>query len=580
MSYFNGLKLTKKGEQLQAKVNGNLSKTLTFTKAKLGSGKISSENEIRFLTGLKEEWGEASISSCTIQNETKVAIELQFSNANLTQDKIFRELALYAKTDDEAEVLFAYANAGEKYDYIPLVKDSPHTFIITIHFTISSSAKVNASIDLNSYVSLKTFNEMMKTKVSKTGDSMTGTLAMKQGAVIVGAYNYGYMLAKEDESAVYLAYYGANKKINIGYGNDIPVNFYNDKVTIKNFTVWHAGNFNPSDYQLKINTATGFNLDKSDSISLIDSDTLATSKAVADLNKEKFDKSGGMVNGNVVLDDGKVFVGAYNYGYMLRGKDGVDKYFAYLEENGTIRIGHSGSPINFAYNNVTIANNSIWHTGNFNPSEKLDLTGGTMTGDLINTTNIRGRQIIVGKSLFFRDYYESGKQAQIWFCGNDNGIYKKETLYISETSGVVLKGNNKVLTQKNSGLIKETLFEGRLSRTSAKLRKSINEFDIIVVQSGDEYLNTNINAGNSRGDMNSSWYFPEDLIGKRIQVIHYDTNGTNSTSKYEVDGVYYNFENENTVSFAYQYEDKKGYDSVSGYNDCKIIGLKYSFGGR
>ena len=30
MSYFEGLKLTKKGEQLQAKINGNLSETLTY----------------------------------------------------------------------------------------------------------------------------------------------------------------------------------------------------------------------------------------------------------------------------------------------------------------------------------------------------------------------------------------------------------------------------------------------------------------------------------------------------------------------------------------------------------------------
>ncbi len=168
MSYFNGLKLTKKGEQLQAQVNGNLSKTLTFTRAKLGSGEISSEDEIRFLTNLKEEWGEASISNCTIKDETKVAIELQFSNQNLSEDKIFRELALFAKTEDENEVLFAYANAGEKYDYIPLLKDSPHTFIITIHFTISSSAKVNALIDFNSYVRLETFEEAMKRKVNKT----------------------------------------------------------------------------------------------------------------------------------------------------------------------------------------------------------------------------------------------------------------------------------------------------------------------------------------------------------------------------------------------------------------------------
>lgn len=167
MSYFKGLKLTKKGEQLQAKINGNLSETLTFTKAKLGSGTIASENEIRFLTGLKEEWGNASISRCEIKNETQVEIELQFDNSSFSENKIFREIGLYARAKDNVEVLFAYANAGENCDYIPAVQDSPHTFIITIHFGITSGTKVDATIDLNSYVTLEKLNTELAKKENK-----------------------------------------------------------------------------------------------------------------------------------------------------------------------------------------------------------------------------------------------------------------------------------------------------------------------------------------------------------------------------------------------------------------------------
>lgn len=164
MSYFKNLKLTKKAEQLQAKINGNLSETLTFTKAELGGGNIESEEEIRFLTSLKEKWGEAVISKCELQGEEKtmVSIELQFTNAELQEDKIFRELALYARGNDGEEVLYAYANAGENYDYIPLMKDSPHSFIITIYFIVSSGTKIDANIDLNGYVSLQTFKEKIK----------------------------------------------------------------------------------------------------------------------------------------------------------------------------------------------------------------------------------------------------------------------------------------------------------------------------------------------------------------------------------------------------------------------------------
>ena len=175
MSYFKALKLTKKGEQLQAKVNGNLSETLVFTRAKLGAGTITSEDEIRFLTDIKEMWGTANVSSCKIEGEDKnrVALELQFSNAELVEDKIFREIGLFAKGNDNEERLYAYANAADKYDYIPLMKDSPHSFIIVISFIIASGTKIDANIDLNSYVSLKKFNEEMAKKANKTDRAST-----------------------------------------------------------------------------------------------------------------------------------------------------------------------------------------------------------------------------------------------------------------------------------------------------------------------------------------------------------------------------------------------------------------------
>ena len=170
MSYFEGLKLTKKGEQLQAKINGNLSETLTFTKAKLGSGSITSNDEIRFLTDLKEEWGTANVTNCKIQGDEKniVAIEVQFSNAELKEDKIFREVGLYAQGNEGEEILYAYANAGDKYDYIPLMKDSPHSFVLVFYFNITSGSKVDAKIDLHSYITHQEFNEGMNKKVNKT----------------------------------------------------------------------------------------------------------------------------------------------------------------------------------------------------------------------------------------------------------------------------------------------------------------------------------------------------------------------------------------------------------------------------
>ena len=226
MSYFEGLKLTKKGEQLQAKINGNLSETLTFTKAKLGSGSITSNDEIRFLTDVKEEWGTANVTSCKIQGDEKniVAIEVQFSNAELREDKIFREVGLYAQGNEGEEILYAYANAGDKYDYIPLMKDSPHSFIIVIYFNITSGSKVDAKIDLHSYVSLQEFNEGMNKKVNKTDYASAEQYGIvkygaEEGTVLEGnkftqmmGKDYGGILNEPGTKEVGKTYFDKNTK--------------------------------------------------------------------------------------------------------------------------------------------------------------------------------------------------------------------------------------------------------------------------------------------------------------------------------------------------------------------------------
>ncbi len=161
MSYFPGLKLTKQGEQLLAKVNGNLNETITFKRAELGSEIIVSDDEIRFLTKLKEKWKEVSISDCKIigEEQTQVQLELQFDNGDMEIEKIFREIGIYVASKDGEEILFAYSNAKENYDYIPPATDNPQSFIINILIAITSNVKINAEIDLNSYVTIKKFNE-------------------------------------------------------------------------------------------------------------------------------------------------------------------------------------------------------------------------------------------------------------------------------------------------------------------------------------------------------------------------------------------------------------------------------------
>ena len=344
MSYFKALKLTKKGEQLQAKVNGNLSETLVFTRAKLGAGTITSEDEIRFLTDIKEMWGTANVSSCKIEGEDKnrVALELQFSNAELVEDKIFREIGLFAKGNDNEEILYAYANAADKYDYIPLMKDSPHSFIIVISFIIASGTKIDANIDLNSYVSLKKFNEEMAKKANKTDRASTeeygltkygtedGTsLEGNKFAQITGK-DYGGILNIAGQKEAGKAYWDNNtKKLYICKNNnsDISPNVNNyvpfDSNSLLerlenlfNFNLIKTSQNKGYKFYVK-NSYMGNYIDISDTFSSIDFCLLSPARAELTDAEARFINYQGFINGKILIN-----------AYWLNGNSLEKKYSA------------------------------------------------------------------------------------------------------------------------------------------------------------------------------------------------------------------------------------------------------------
>lgn len=166
MSYFPGLKLTKQGEQLLAKVNGNLSETILFSRAEIGNGEIGSDDEIRFLDKLKNKWKDINITDLKIvgKDKTQVKIELQFDNKEQKSNFLFRELGIFACGNDKNEILFAYSNAGENYDFIPAEKENPQTFVINVLIAITSDTKVNAVIDSSVYVTKETLDKKLAEK--------------------------------------------------------------------------------------------------------------------------------------------------------------------------------------------------------------------------------------------------------------------------------------------------------------------------------------------------------------------------------------------------------------------------------
>lgn len=200
MSYFKGLQLTKQGEQLLAKVNGNIGETLIFTRGEVGAGEINSEDEITYLTSLREKWGELLITEITRTGEKQdqVRIETQFTNADWEEAKILREIAIYAKGQNSPEVLFGYSNAFSKYDEIPVPQDNPQTFLIGITFKISSATKVDAIINLSGLVTIEKFNEELVKKVGNTLEINVG-IGMKGGGNLKNNINIELEILTESE---------------------------------------------------------------------------------------------------------------------------------------------------------------------------------------------------------------------------------------------------------------------------------------------------------------------------------------------------------------------------------------------
>lgn len=161
MSYFPKFKLTKAGEQLINRINGNLSEVLKITRVEIGSGTIANEDEIRFLTALKKKVIDAQISNHEVIEEerAKTVIEIQFTNEGFTFEVPFKEIGIFASGKDGKEILFLYTNAMDKYDNIPAENENPHAIIIDVVIQVTTDAEIEAFIDLSAFVTIKNFNK-------------------------------------------------------------------------------------------------------------------------------------------------------------------------------------------------------------------------------------------------------------------------------------------------------------------------------------------------------------------------------------------------------------------------------------
>ena len=145
MAKFPSLTFTEQG--LQMLVQAQNSHKLTVTSGKLGSGVLADSDDISKFTDLKAPKMTIPITKVDDSNPEKIVLTFDTSNTALEQGFISREIGIFAKLDNGAEVLYAYSNAGSNYDYIPS-KDTPSDENrLVVNLIVSSSANINVLVD-------------------------------------------------------------------------------------------------------------------------------------------------------------------------------------------------------------------------------------------------------------------------------------------------------------------------------------------------------------------------------------------------------------------------------------------------
>lgn len=145
MAQFPALQFTKQG--LQMLIQAQNTHTLTFTCGKLGSGTLEDDDNMETFTDLKAPKMTLPITDVDDSKPEKLVLTFDVSNTELEKGFVSRELGVFAKLDDGAEMLYAYSNAGNNYDYIPS-KDTPSDENrIVVNLVVNSSANISVTID-------------------------------------------------------------------------------------------------------------------------------------------------------------------------------------------------------------------------------------------------------------------------------------------------------------------------------------------------------------------------------------------------------------------------------------------------
>lgn len=163
MSDFDNVKVTKLGTELLTKaMNGD---SITFTKVLMGSGAYTGDTEDATAIVTQEE--EMTITGM-IRQDNVLSITAELDLTTLNKKFYWKEVGLFAKGNDDVEILYLYGNCGDLCDY---VSNNGLTEKV-VNFNIAVSDAVNVNVTISPSISGFTSDDC-KRLIKEHNDDMT-----------------------------------------------------------------------------------------------------------------------------------------------------------------------------------------------------------------------------------------------------------------------------------------------------------------------------------------------------------------------------------------------------------------------
>lgn len=196
MGQFNGMKLTNKGQTLQAKAQAGT--MLQFTRLAIGDGNLGSTDPLT-LNALISQKKSLQVKKLESLTGGKAVVGSSFTNADVTTGFDMRELGVFAQDPDVGEILYMYGNAGNTADFIPPGSGGGSDVLeraLNVVTIVGTAANVTAVID----------QSLVFATAAQLGD--LSTLKTSAKGSTVAAINELFQSASDGKSAVAAAVTG------------------------------------------------------------------------------------------------------------------------------------------------------------------------------------------------------------------------------------------------------------------------------------------------------------------------------------------------------------------------------------